>query len=149
LGKDNIPRYKFETSPIPEPPPFRCNRYSTPVLNIDVRPIAFEIRRRNLLLQNDQGDYSIDFDILQCLESPLLRDMDQSYKDKIRSLLPPQREVLRKAIINHNEWVTGDLLFPLTGIILMIMLMMTMKDFVPASMACLSCNTAGNSNEEN
>ena len=53
LGKDNIPRYKFETSPIPEPPPFQHKTYAAPVPNIDCRAISFEIRRRSLRLQND------------------------------------------------------------------------------------------------
>ena len=107
LGKEHIPRYQFETSPIPEPPPFQQKPYSTPVPNIDCRAISFEIRRRPLQLQNDLGAFSADFDLLDCLASPLLQDMAPSYKDKIRMMSPPDRETVRRAIIDHNQWVTG------------------------------------------
>ena len=54
--------------------------------------------------------------------------MAPSYKDKIRMMSPPDRETVRRAIIEHNQWVT---------------------EFVPADMACLSCNTAGISHHHN
>ena len=122
FGKDQIPRYNFETSPIPEPPPFQHKTYSTPVPNIDCRAISFEIRRRSLRLQNDLGNFSADFDLIDCLQSPLLQHMAPSYKDKILMMSPPDRETVRRAIIEHNKWVT---------------------EYVPGAMACLSCNTAG------
>jgi hypothetical protein len=59
---------------------------------------------------------------LDCLDSQLLKDLDERYKTKIRSLSALEREDLKKTIITHNEWVT---------------------EFVPPAMACLNCNTAG------
>ena len=122
LGKNAIPRFKFETSPIQEPPPFQDQRYSQPVQSIDTRAISFEIQRRPMLLQNNMGEVGSSFDLLDCLDSPLLKDLDERYKTKIRSLSALEREDLKKAIITHNEWVT---------------------EFVPPAMACLNCNTAG------
>ena len=122
LGKDVIPRFKFETSPIQEPPPFQDQRYSQPVQSIDTRAISFEIQRRPMILQNNTGEFGAGFDLLDCLDSPLLKDLDERYKAKIRSLSASEREDLKQSIITHNEWVT---------------------EFVPPAMACLNCNTAG------
>jgi hypothetical protein len=122
-GSDKIPRYTFNTTAIPEPELYKENQYACPVQPIDTRPITFEMRRRELLLQNDAGEYDYDFDLIQCLDSELLKDMDQHYKDYIRSLSSQDRRTLKKTILTHNEWVT---------------------EFVPAAMACLACNTAGN-----
>jgi hypothetical protein len=121
-GPDRIPRYTFETSSIPEPDPYKENKYACPVQPIDTRPISFEMQRRKILLQNNAGEYSSEFDLLECLDSELLKDMHQSYKDHIRNLSIQDRRILRDAIIKHNEWVA---------------------EFVPAAMACLACNTAG------
>jgi hypothetical protein len=123
LGKDSIPRFKFETSTIEEPPPFQEKKYAQPVPPIDTRPISFEIQRRPILLQKDTGEFGASFDLLDCLDSPLLQDLDERFKDKIRSLSSSERESLRAEIVGHNQWVT---------------------EFVPPAMACLNCNTAGN-----
>ena len=123
LGKDSIPRFKFETSTIEEPPPFQEKRYVQPVPPIDTRPISFEIQRKQILLQKDTGEFGASFDLLDCLDSPLLQDLDERFKDKIRSLSSSERESLRAEIVGHNEWVT---------------------EFVPPAMACLNFNTAGN-----
>ena len=122
LGKDVIPRFQFETSDIEEPAPFQENRYGQPVKNIDTRAISFEIQRRQILLQNNTGEFGTSFDLLDCLDSPLLNSLDERFKTKIRSLSASERESLRQTIIKHNEWVT---------------------EFVPPAMACLNCNTAG------
>ena len=122
-GSDKIPRYTFNTTAIPEPERYQENLYACPVQPIDTRPISFEIQRRELLLQNDAGEYDYDFDLIQCLDSELLKDMDQHYKHYIRSLSSQDRKTLKETILTHNEWVT---------------------EFVPAAMACLACNTAGN-----
>ena len=124
LGKDAIPRFIFETSDIEEPPPFQENRYAQPIQKIDTRAISFEIQRQRILLQNNMGEFSASFDLLDCLDSPLLKDLDERFKTKIRSLSSSERESLKEAIIKHNEWVT---------------------EFVPPAMACLNCNTAGES----
>ncbi len=91
---------------------------------IDCRPIAFEIKRRNIYLLNDEGalDSRKNFDLIDCLESKLLQDLDEKYKDSIRNLLFEQRASLKAEMLNHNSWVT---------------------EFVPCSTACLACNTAG------
>ena len=124
LGKDAIPRFIFETSDIEEPPPFQENIYAQPIQKIDTRAISFEIQRQRILLQNNMGEFSASFDLLDCLDSPLLKDLDERFKTKIRSLSSSERESLKEAIIKHNEWVT---------------------EFVPPAMACLNCNTAGES----
>ena len=122
-GKDSIPRFIFETSDIEEPPPFQENKYAQPVPPIDTRAISFEIQRNRILLQKNTGEFGASFDLLDCLDSPLLQDLDERFKDKIRSLSSSERESLRSEIIKHNQWVT---------------------EFVPPAMACLNCNTAGN-----
>ena len=74
-------------------------------------------------LTNDAGDVDIDcnFDILDCLNSVLLADLDPVLKEKIRQLSPEGRSSLKTRILGGNQWST---------------------EFTPAAMACLNCNMA-------
>ena len=123
-GKDVIPRYSFRVSPVLEPAKYTEDVYGCPVQPIDCRPISFEIRRRQIELSNDDGlcDSQNDFDLNDCLESELLKDLDPALKIAIRELTYEQRASLKQEMLSHNQWCT---------------------EFVPCSMACLACNTAG------
>ncbi len=75
-------------------------------------------------LVNDMGETDIDndFDIIQCLDSPLLAQLDPQLKTYIRDFLSPQeRADLKEAILDHQQWIT---------------------EFTPGASACLTCNTA-------
>ena len=90
---------------------------------MDARPIAFLMKRHQMQLTNDAGDLDMhgDFDIVDCLESPLLADLDPMLKEKIRQLSPDERLSLKTRILGGNQWST---------------------EFTPAAMACLNCNMA-------
>jgi hypothetical protein len=124
-GKDQIPRYTFDVAPVPEPDPYREDLFGSPVQPIDCRPISFEIKRRQVALLDpaDLANISGDFDLADCLNSDILKGLDPELKNAILNLSSAQRASLRDEIINHNQWCT---------------------EFVPAPMACLACNTAGN-----
>ena len=74
-------------------------------------------------LLNDAGDVDIDddFDLIDCLESPLLSDLDPELKQKIRDLSSEDRASLKTRILGANQWST---------------------EFTPAVMACITCNMA-------
>jgi hypothetical protein len=124
-GKDQIPRYTFDVAPVPEPDPYREDLFGSPVQPIDCRPISFEIKRRHVALLDpaDLANVSGDFDLADCLNSDILKGLDPELKTAILNLSSEQRASLRDEIINHNQWCI---------------------EFVPAPMACLACNTAGN-----
>ena len=100
--------------------------FGCPVPPIDCRPISFEIRRRKVALcNNDAFPIDYDFDLLDVLDSELLNELDPIdpvLKDKIRALSFQERADLKAQILDGNSWMT---------------------EFVPPSMACLVCNTAG------
>ena len=125
-GPHSLPRYTFDTGPVPEPKPFREDMFGCPVPPIDCRPISFEIRRRKVALcNNDAFPIDYDFDLLDVLDSELLNELDPIdpvLKDKIRALSFQERADLKAQILDGNSWLT---------------------EFVPPSMACLVCNTAG------
>ena len=123
-GAEAIPRYTFSTGPIPEPSPYKEDIYGCPVPAIDCRAISFEIQRRSLsnVLQQECDS---DFDLLDVLESDFLQNSDPiipTLKDKIQALSPEDRAALKQEILKANQWVT---------------------EFVPTTMACLACNSAG------
>ena len=99
------------------------DKYTSPVEPMDARPIAFLMKRHQMQLTNDAGDVDIDcnFDILDCLNSVLLADLDPVLKEKIRQLSPEGRSSLKTRILGGNQWST---------------------EFTPAAMACLNCNMA-------
>jgi hypothetical protein len=75
-------------------------------------------------LVDNFGDLDVhnEFDILDCLESPLLANLDPILKDYIRNHLTyEQRQDLKETLIEHQQWVT---------------------EYSPAATACLMCNTA-------
>ena len=123
-GKDQIPRYTFDVAPVPEPEPYREDLFGCPVQPIDCRPISFEIRRRKIQLfhTNEASDIHDDFDLADCLQSDMLKELDPELKQAILNLSPAQRASLKEEITMHNQWTT---------------------EFVEAPMACLACNTAG------
>ena len=123
-GKDQIPRYTFDVAPVPEPEPYQEDLFGCPVQPIDCRPISFEIKRRPITLLDpvDSADVPDDFDLADCLNSEILKDLDPELKNAILKLSSAQRASLRDELINHNQWCT---------------------EWVPAPMACLACNTAG------
>ena len=125
-GKDEVPRYSFETAPVPEPclGTEESMLYHIPVPHIDNRAISFDIQRRTMQLVNDMGEFDVDndFDIIDCLESPLLAELDPNLKAFIREFLSAEeRADLKAAILDHNQWVT---------------------EYTGAASACLMCNTA-------
>ena len=124
-GIDKVPRYSFETAPVPEPCPVTDKSiYIAPVPHIDNRAISFDIQRRTMKLVNDMGEFGVndDFDIADCLESPLLAQLDPNLKAFIKEYLTAEeRADLKAAILDHNEWVT---------------------EYTGAASACLMCNTA-------
>ena len=123
-GKESTPRFTFDTEPVPEPAPCTDSIYASPVPPIDSRAIAFQIQRRTMKLVNDRGETDVDnqFDIIECLDSPLLAHLDPELKSYIREFLTPEeRADLKDALLDHQQWVT--------------------EYTVPAS-ACLTCNTA-------
>ncbi len=70
------------------------------------------------------GDWDVDddFDIMDCLDSPLLAELDPNLKSYIREFLTPEeRTDLKSALLEHQEWIT---------------------EFNPAVSECLMCNTA-------
>ena len=123
-GNDATPRFTFDTEPVPEPSK-RCDSvYHIPVPHIDNRAISFELQRRTIQLVNDLGEIDVadDFDIVDCLDSPLLAQLDPELKTYIRDYLTPEeRANLKAEIMSHQQWIT--------------------EHNVPAS-ACLTCNTA-------
>lgn len=123
-GEHATPRYSFETTCVPEPAPLTDSIYSVPVPPIDSRAISFEIERKQMQLINDMGDWDVDedFDILDCLDSPLLAELDPNLKSYIREFLSPEeRAELKSVLLQNQEWIT---------------------EFNPAVSACLMCNTA-------
>ncbi len=101
-GPQSIPRYTFETGPVPEPKMFRENVFGCPVPPIDCRPISFEIRRREVSLCDDDVDY--DFDLLDVLDSELLNELDPIdpvLKTKIRALSFQERADLKAKILEE------------------------------------------------
>jgi hypothetical protein len=123
-GEDAIPRYVFDTAPVPEPELHAEDLYGKPIQGIDCRPISFEIQRRQMQLMDDQGNLDVDgdFDIIDCLESPLLEELDPELKDYIRNYLSKEeRAELKRQLLSHNEWIT---------------------ELTPAVMACISSNMA-------
>ncbi len=109
---------------MPEPDPYREDLFGTPVQPIDCSPISFEIKRRQVTLLDptDSADVPGDFDLADCLNSDILKDLDPELKSVILNLSLEQRASLRDEIVSHNQWCT---------------------EWVPAPMACLACNTAG------
>ena len=109
--------------PVPELPPHVKDNYTSPVEPKDSRPIAFLMKRHQRQLTNDAADLDMhgDFDIVDCLDSPLLADLDPMLKEKIRQLSPDERLSLKTRILGGNQWST---------------------EFTPAAMACLNCNMA-------
>jgi hypothetical protein len=123
-GKDATPRYSFQAENVPEPSPSTDSIYDVPVPQIDSRAISFEIQRRTMQLVNDMGDIDLEdnFDLLDCLESPMLSQLDPTLKTYIREFLSAdERADLKAAILDHQEWIT---------------------EYNPAASACLMCNTA-------
>ena len=75
-------------------------------------------------LVNDMGDIDLDnnFDILDCLDSPMLSQLDPNLKSYIREFLSAdERADLKAAILDHQEWIT---------------------EYTSTASACLMCNTA-------
>ena len=98
--------------------------YGCPLPEVDTRAISFEIQREALILMNDYGDLDLDndFDIIDCLDSPLLQDLDPLIKDLIRNYLSvEERNELKEEILKHNQWLS---------------------EFSPPATTCLCCNTA-------
>jgi hypothetical protein len=123
-GKEATPRFTFETQPVPEPPLYRDSIYAAPVPHIDSRTIAFEMQRAMMQLVNDVGETDVenDFDIVECLKSPLLAQLDPELKTYIKDFMTPEeRADLKEAILDHQQWIT---------------------EYSPISSACLTCNTA-------
>jgi hypothetical protein len=122
-GEGTLPRFAFNTKPVPEMPPFVKDKYSSPVEPMDARPIAFLMKRHQMQLTDDAGDLDIDckFDLLDCLNSELLADLDPELKERIRQLSPEDRASLKTRILGGNQWST---------------------EFTPAAMTCLNCNMA-------
>ena len=75
-------------------------------------------------LVNDRGETDVDnqFDIIECLDSPLLAHLDPELKSYIREFLTPEeRADLKDALLEHQQWVT---------------------EYTVSASACLTCNTA-------
>ena len=109
---------------VPEPPLHVQDVYSSPLPPVDTRPISFEIQRQALVLMNDTNDFDVDntFDLLECLESPLLIDLEPAIKDLIRNYLSKaERDELKEEILKSNQWIS---------------------EFCPPVTACLCCNSA-------
>ncbi len=123
-GKDATPLFSFKTEPVPEPSPCTESMYSCSVPRIDSRAICFEIQRRTMDFVNDNGesDTDSDFDLVTCLESPLLADLNPELKTYIRDFMSPEeRANLKEAMLEHQERIT---------------------EYTPTASACLMCNTA-------
>ena len=100
-------------SPVPEPPPPRPPTYDNPIRQIDTRPITLLVKRRGPDAMkaefdrlNDGPELSADFDMIECLDHPLLKDVDDSIKQRIRDLTREQRYELKKRILEGNMWAT-------------------------------------------
>jgi hypothetical protein len=75
-GPHSIPKYTFNTGPIPEPKAFRKDLFGCPVPPIDCRPISFEIRPHKVALcNNDAFPIDYDFDLLDILDSDVLNEL--------------------------------------------------------------------------
>jgi hypothetical protein len=123
-GPKATPRFLYQTETIPEPPCYVEDIYGCPLPPIDNRAISFEIQREALRLVDDFHDLDVDnnFDILDCLESPLMADMDPAIKDLIQNYLSKEeRDDLKREILKHNQWIS---------------------EFNVGAMACLGCNMA-------
>ena len=93
---------------IPEPlPPRDFTR--EPIDPIDGRPLACETFRPTILLTNNEGMHEtaeLQFDILDCLESPELHDVNPAIKDKIRALSREERDHIKELLFKANGWIT-------------------------------------------
>jgi len=109
-GVGAVPRYTFETAPVPEPlPSDTADIYGCPIPCVDTLPIAFEIQRRNILdiMRDDGLQIADDFDIIDCLDCNLLKDLDPQLKDKIRhGLSKAERATLKAMLLQSNVWVS-------------------------------------------
>eukprot|EP00291_Cryptomonas_curvata_P016507 CAMPEP_0172153540 /NCGR_PEP_ID=MMETSP1050-20130122/1507_1 /TAXON_ID=233186 /ORGANISM="Cryptomonas curvata, Strain CCAP979/52" /LENGTH=277 /DNA_ID=CAMNT_0012822099 /DNA_START=887 /DNA_END=1718 /DNA_ORIENTATION=+ len=79
---------------------------------VDTRPISFEVRRRQIPLAYD---FSLK-DCADCLDSDMLRDLDEGLKNQIRQLTDEQCEEVKQKIILGNGWVT-EFCPPMIGVV--------------------------------
>ena len=102
------PRSKdFALSDVPECE--ETNFGSDPIPAIDNRPITFQIRRRELVWTNADGQElgrDDDFDIADCLDSPPFEHVDEVIKARIRALSPEERSKIKDALWNANGFMT-------------------------------------------
>ena len=109
-GVGAVPRFNFQTAPVPEPlPQDTVDIYGCPIPCIETLPIAFEIQRRNILdIMRDNGlQIADDFEIIDCLDSELLKDLDPQLKIKIRhGLSKAERAILKAMLLKSNGWVS-------------------------------------------
>jgi hypothetical protein len=88
--------------PNPLPPQ---NFQRDPIQPVDGRALAFETLRPHILLHNDAGELetkNLDFDILDCLDSVELSDVDPLIKNKIRELNRADRDYIKELLFKAN-----------------------------------------------
>jgi hypothetical protein len=76
-----------------------------PIQPIDRRPLAFETLRPHILLHNNAGELDtkdLNFDILDCLDSVELCDVDPAIKNKIRELNKADRDYIKELLFKSN-----------------------------------------------
>ena len=99
-AKPKMPiKFRTVSKVVPEGPPPVLRVYSQPIAPIDTRPITFEVQRRKIPLSDD-------FSLKDCLDSEMLRCLDETLKNRIRQLSDEECEELKQKIIAGNGWAT-------------------------------------------